>query len=162
MSTRTLPVKWVTTDPGESLGFTVMRGAELEHAGTVELWDFIHAFGAALAVTSPREADDEPLVKLLRGCELLIYEEWALYPWKLQELAWDKCRTARGIGAMEYLCQVAGVPYVAQGAKIKDSSESAGAADLFLRPLHENRHANDAIRHAVKYASGAGKGVTWA
>ena len=139
-----------------------MRHDTLVHAGTVALWDFIHAFGAALSVTSPREAQDVELLQELRGCELLVYEDWALYPWKLQELAWDQCRTARGIGALEYICQAAGIPYAAQGAKIKDAAESAGAADLFMRPLDENRHANDAIRHAVHRAAMAGKGVGWA
>lgn len=162
MSSAELPTRWVTTDPGESLGYTVMKGDTIAHAGTVALWDFIHAFGAAIGVTSPRENRDADLVKELRGCSLLVYEDWALYPWKLQELAWDQCRTARGIGALEYACQAAGIPYVAQGAKIKDAAEAAGAADLFMRPLDENRHANDAIRHAVHYAALAGKGVTWA
>jgi hypothetical protein len=27
----------------------------------------------------------------------------------------------------------------------------AGAEQLFVEPLHENRHANDAIRHGVYY-----------
>jgi hypothetical protein len=155
-----LPSKWVACDPGESLGYAVARGARLEHAGTAELWDFIHAFAVAMGLERPREGfHDEELVKRLRGCELLVYENWAIYPWKAQELAWDECRTARGIGALEFICQASGIPYAAQGAKVKDQAEAAGAADLFLRPLHENRHANDAIRHATVKALSAGEGL---
>lgn len=155
-----LPSKWVTTDPGESIGYTVMAGDRLVYAGTADLWDFIHAFAVAMGVEEPGpRADDEELVARLKGCQLLVYEDWALYPWKLQELAWDKCRTARGIGALEFVCQAAGIPYESQPASTKDAAESGGAADLFLRPLDENRHANDAIRHAVYKALGAGKAV---
>lgn len=154
-----LPGKWITCDPGESLGYAVVENGTIVEAGTAALWDFIHAFAAATAVSNPREHDDLELVKRLRGCELLIYEDWAIYPWKAQELAWDQCRTARGIGALELICQLAGLPYEAQPAATKDAAESGGAADLFLRPLDENRHANDAIRHAVYKGLSVGEGV---
>lgn len=156
-----LPAKWVACDPGESFGFTVMRGHEIVSGGTVALWEFIHALAAALGLENPREHDDPELVKSLRGVELVVYEDWKLYPWLLQELAWDQCRTARGIGAIEFICQSSGIPYEAQGADTKDQAESAGAADLFLRPLDENRHQNDSIRHAVVKAVRSGEAVAW-
>jgi hypothetical protein len=63
----------------------------------------------------------------------------------------DKCRTARAIGAIEYICRASGVPYVLQGAKIKDTAQAAGVEELYLAPVHENRHANDALQHYVFY-----------
>lgn len=154
-----LPSKWCAVDPGESLGYTILWENRLEVSGTADLWDFIHAFAIAHDIKDERDPGDRELVKRLRGTQLLVYEQWALYPWKLQELAWDECRTARGIGALEFICQVAGIPYQAQAAAIKDAAESAGATDLFLRPLYENRHANDSTLHAVYKAMTVGEAV---
>ena len=91
--------------------------------------------------------------------EHLVIEDWALYPWKAQELAWDKCRTARGIGALSYICDAAGVPYTLQPAKIKDQAVAAGAEAYFKKPLHENRHLHDSIMHAVYFQVTNGVGV---
>lgn len=158
-----LPGKWVATDPGESLGWSVYHEHLLVDAGTSSLWDFIHAFAHAMGVTGAgqRSVADVSLVQMLMGCEKLVYENWRIYPWKAQELSWDECRTARGIGALEFICQQAGIPYESQGADTKDTAEAAGAADLFLRPLDENRHANDSIRHGVVQALTQGKAVAW-
>jgi hypothetical protein len=64
------------------------------------LWDFIHALGRALGVTEAAVADQE-LLDRLDGVEFVVIEDWQLYPWELENLGWDKCRTARGIGALE-------------------------------------------------------------
>jgi hypothetical protein len=85
------------------------------------------------------------------GIEHVVIEDWSLYPWKLKDLAWDKCRTARGIGGLELACDIANVPYTLQPAKIKETAVAGGAEEKFLRPLHENRHANDAIMHGVYF-----------
>jgi hypothetical protein len=44
-----------------------------------------------------------------------------------------------------------GVPYTLQPAKIKETAVAGGAEEKFLRPLHENRHANDAIMHGTYF-----------
>lgn len=74
-----------------------------------------------------------------------------LYPWAMEAgaLNYDKCRTARAIGALEYICRASGTPYTLQGASIKDTAQAAGVEDLYLQPRHENRHANDAMQHFV-------------
>lgn len=144
-----MSMKIVAVDPGESLGYAIGT-PEWETAGTSELWDFIHALGRALGVTKAEVADQE-LLDRLQGVEFVVIEDWQLYPWELENLGWDKCRTARGIGALEYICQSASVPYTLQPAAIKDTAVSAGAEENFLRPLHENRHANDATMHLTYY-----------
>lgn len=87
----------------------------------------------------------------------IVCEEWALYPWMLEKLAWDKCRTARGIGSLELLSRRFGIPIILQGADIKDGAMAAGAEALFLQPAHENRHANDATMHGVFYTARHGR-----
>lgn len=141
-------MKFVSVDPGESCGYAVWEDGVLTAAGTAELWDFVHSVGEVLGIGHHRGLDPELLSRLTDVKELVI-EDWALYPWKLQEMGWDKCRTARAIGALEFICRAANIPYKMQPASIKDTAKAAGADDLFYRPLDENRHANDAIMHGV-------------
>jgi hypothetical protein len=151
-------VKWISLDPGESTGYAVWEGLEpgappLE-AGTASLRDVVAAAGADL---NPfREETREPLEALFDGWRLLVVEDWALYPWELENLAWDKCRTARGIGALEYIAWTSGRDITLQPASIKEAAERAGAEEFFLSPREENRHANDAIRHGVYFRTIAG------
>lgn len=147
-------MKFIAFDPGESTGYAVFKDDRLLEAGTADLRVIEKAFGAALGVTNPRdELVDGELVRRFRGVNLAIMEDWQLYPWMMENhaLDFDKCRTARLIGSLEFICRTAGVPYILQPASIKDQAELAGAEDLFLSPLHENRHANDAIRHGIFY-----------
>lgn len=85
------------------------------------------------------------------GISAMVVEDWQLYPWELQNLAWDKCRTARLIGALTLICRQYGIKLVFQGADIKKGAQAAGAEALYLEPVHENRHANDSIQHGVFY-----------
>jgi hypothetical protein len=144
-------VKFLTVDPGEHTGWSTWSNDELLEAGTLELDEFIPSVAVALGQPTGGRHDDDT-VESLQGLDLLVIEDWALYPWKLQSLAWDKCRTARAIGALEHLAPAAGLPYILQPASIKDAAVAGGAEDLFYRPLHENRHQNDAIMHGVYFA----------
>lgn len=98
-----------------------------------------------------RNALDDDVVD--EHCKLgaIICEQWQLYPWELQNLAWDECRTARLIGAITLICRRFGIKLIFQGADIKKGAQAAGAEALYLEPVHENRHANDSIQHGVFY-----------
>lgn len=144
-------MKVLTLDPGEATGWSVWRDGELAEAGTSSLLDTIDALGVALLgdwELAGAEADPA-LVEAFSGVDQVVFEDWRLYPWKLKDLAMDECRTARGIGAVEFICRRSGTPCAAQPAKIKDQAVAAGAEELFARPLHENRHRNDAVMHGV-------------
>lgn len=146
--------KILTIDPGETTGFSTWEDGELVYAGQHELDEFVLAVAwhfSAWPESAPAYRGDQELLGYLSGVNTLVVEDWSLYPWKLQEMAWDKCRTARGIGGLQLVCQTADVPFILQPAKIKDTAVAAGAEEQFLRPLHENRHANDAIMHGVYY-----------
>lgn len=154
-------MKIIACDPGESFGYCGGEDNSLQFAGTVDLWEFVHALGTVLGLT-PDHATPQPVDPTLRerltGVQQVVIEDWALYPWAMANgaLDFDKCRTARAIGALEFICRTAGVPYALQGASIKDTAQAAGVEELYLYPRHENRHANDAMQHYVFFNLGRG------
>lgn len=152
-------MKIVACDPGESFGYCGGVDNSLEFAGTVDMWEFVHALGEVLLPHTfgydgagwSRDARSNKLPERLAEVEHVVVEDWQLYPWVIREggLDFDKCRTARAIGAIEYICRASETPYTLQGAKIKDTAQAAGVENLYLKPLHENRHANDSMQHFV-------------
>lgn len=144
---------WLAVDPGEDTGWALFEDERLVDAGTEKLW----AFGDSvfMAVFRPEELDlvGDELAKLFVGIEKIVAEDWRLYPNEMKKgsLAWDQCRTARLLGSLTQTCRMGGLELILQGAKIKKAAEAAGAKALFMAPLEENRHANDAIRHGVYY-----------
>ena len=137
-------MEWVSIDPGESTGWALWKEGNLVEASTDSLWDVIDGLCGVADLSHTTEIEWPKL-------DLIVMEDWALYPWKLKELGWDKCRTARGIGAIELIARLSSIQLVLQPAAIKKGAVAAGAEELFLKPLHENRHANDAIMHGVFY-----------
>lgn len=143
--------KWLSVDPGEDTGWALWQGYNLVDAGTEKLW----AFGDSVftAVFFPDEAQliDDELAQKFVGITRIVCEDWRLYPWAIKDgsLSWDQCRTARLIGSLTQTCRMGSLELVLQPAKIKEAAESAGAKALFMAPLNENRHANDAIRHGT-------------
>lgn len=151
---------WLCVDPGETTGWSIWGGKGLIVAGQLDLWPFIDAVDSWLTQEKIPEALDfwNAEVKQERGTlGAIVCEDWSLYPWMLDKLAWDKCRTARGIGALELLARRFGIPIILQGADIKEAAQQAGAEELYLTPVHENRHANDSIQHGVFYTARHGK-----
>lgn len=152
---------WLCVDPGETTGWSIWKDKQIVEAGQTALWDFIDAVDEWLS----RERwellrSEEPRESTKRRREHLgaiVCEDWSLYPWMLDKLAWDKCRTARGIGALELLARQHNIPIILQGADIKDAAKKAGAEELYLTPAEENRHANDSIQHGVFYTARHGK-----
>jgi hypothetical protein len=152
---------WLCVDPGETTGYSLWNGGELVLADQAPMWNFIDMVDMTLRGPSS-EAVARP------GCghvglftpegepvELgaLVVEDWQLYPWVIRAggLDYDKCRTARAIGALTLLCRQHGAELIFQGADIKKGAQAAGAEALYLEPVYENRHANDSIQHGVFY-----------
>ena len=137
---------WLSVDPGEDTGWALWEDDQLLDAGTLPIKEFLDKL---LDAKGPVVVEDrrDSVWSLFYDIEKIVCEDWALYPWKLKEMGWDKCRTARGIGGIELICRMSGIQLEFQPAKIKEAAQSGGAKELFLRPFHENRHANDAIMH---------------
>lgn len=138
-----MPGVMLTIDPGEDSGWSCWdrKTHALLVAGTTRLWDLIDDIERGLLHNEG----------VFKDVDLVVCEDWALYEWEVRNLAWDKCRTARGIGAITLLCRQSGTVFRLQGAKIKNYAVAAGAEEYFYRPLKENRHQNDAIMHGVYY-----------
>ena len=154
-----LPARWLTVDIGESTGWASLEGNRLVDSGTTELWEFVHAVGAWLTMDDQFIGAPGELVRRLCKWDTIVIEDWALDPTKCQALAWDTQDTVRGLGALQFIAERLGRECVLQPRTIKGGAKSAGAEDLFVRPLHENRHRNDAVMHAVYFAGVRGKGL---
>lgn len=144
---------WLTVDPGETTGFSIWQGSDLVYADQMPMWNFADAVyewaESGFIPTALRNALNDDAVEEHSKLSAIVCEQWQLYPWELQNLAWDECRTARVIGALTLICRRFGIKFVLQGADIKNGAVAAGAEALFIEPTHENRHANDATMHGV-------------
>src|SRR3954453_17879669 len=144
-------MKWLTVDPGETVGYAEWDGSDLVAATQAPMWRFVDNLARMQSVGGSE--DHTGLTGPGRMYGLIVVEDWILtHNRQVRDaLAGDKCRTARAIGAIELLCRLSGTPIELQPNTTKERAEAAGAENLFLSPLHENRHANDAIRHGVYY-----------
>lgn len=146
---------WLAVDPGETTGYSIWRDTDLLYADQLPLIEFADDVDEWLTsgLCPPRLADLEPEHKAPLGG--ILSEKWQIYPWEAHpgKLDWDECRTANLIGMLQLLARQHNIKIKQQGADIKEPAMSAGAGELFLTPLHPNRHANDSIMHGVFYTA---------
>jgi hypothetical protein len=163
----TLEPRWITVDPGEDCGLSVWEGQKLVYGETLKMGvvDLLLHY----VLIEPRKLDKwldvypdcVQFASYIRGrkIERIVMEDWRLYPWVMytpdgrasHALDFDQCRTARLIGAITHVARIKHIPVHLQGADIKETAVQAGAENLYYKPLHENRHQNDAIQHGVFY-----------
>jgi hypothetical protein len=151
------PFRTLIVDPGEMAGWSTSCGRTLIAAGQEKLWLFADQVWTALVAgegdlagyraDNPFVIDDENAHLLDLPIKRIVFENFRLYPAKASQLAWDEFRTVRLIGALCFMARVHGIEIFDQPASIKEAAEVGGAEAFFLRPLHENRHANDSLRH---------------
>jgi hypothetical protein len=142
-------------DPGEDTGWALGKGLRLLAGGTEKMWTFADDVWAALQDNVGFLAEgDTPYLRDGVTAEdnsgpigRIVMEDFRIYPWAARELAWDQVRTARLIGALTFMARVHDIPVVLQPAAIKKRAQAGGAEEMYYTPLHENRHANDAIQH---------------
>lgn len=146
---------WLAVDPGETVGWSLWSGADLKDCGQDAMWEFVDQVAdSCFCVGGDYEHANGPFIAdEFNGLGAIICEDWALYPWVVSTgaLDFDKCRTARAIGALTLIARLANIPFILQPASIKEGAVAAGAEEMFVSPLHENRHANDSIMHGVFY-----------
>lgn len=150
-------------DPGEDFGWCLGCGTTLVAAGTHKMWTAADIVWEALADTGPSSSELLSDAYVRDGIDVADYahmrierivcEDFRLYPWAVKQLSWDRVRTARVIGALTFMARVKDIPFILQPAAIKKAAVAAGAEELFYRPLHENRHQNDAIMHFCFFVS---------
>ncbi len=143
-------------DPGEDFGWSMGRDVKLLGGSTDKMWavadDLWYALNNPYDTSCPMNSaevcregvdPDENTGPIGR----IVCEDFRIYPWKVKELKWDRVRTARVIGALTFMARQMNIPFVLQGANIKAAAQSAGVEELYVRPLHENRHQNDSAQH---------------
>src|ERR1044072_5647259 len=148
-------------DPGETTGWCLARDTKLLSSEQCPMWDFADEVWEALnsnidtCLYDPgflRNDEDEELLRTL-PLGRVVCEDFRLYPHVMRTgaLDWNPVRTARLIGALTFMCRLHDVPFILQPAAIKPDAEAAGAKELYVTPVYENRHQNDAIQHFVYY-----------
>ena len=149
-------------DPGETTGWALAKGTNLMGSEQTPMWDFADAVWTALTeglensyLGDPGFLRSEDAEHLLHECEIgrVVCEDFRLYPHVMRTgaLDWNPVRTARLIGALTFMCRLHDIPFILQPAAIKPDAEAAGAKELYVSPVYENRHQNDAIQHFVYY-----------
>lgn len=151
--------RWLCLDPGETTGWSIWKGDRLLGGGQTPMWEFADDVWSALTVNEGPlgakadghlhdgiAADDN-----VGDIELVVCEKFALYPWEAKNLHWEEFRTVQLIGAIFFMCRQRDVELHKQSASIKERAQAGGAQELFVRPLHENRHQNDSIMHGFYY-----------
>lgn len=148
-------MRFLAIDPGETTGWALFDDFEVVDAGQEELVLFIDEVAEGLGVGRLGDPTIYAGYGPFAGVERLVIERFALYPWVIKEggLDFDEVRTAQGIGALKFIARHANIPVTMQPATIKEPAQAGGARELFYRPLHENRHQNDAIMHGWYYAA---------
>lgn len=144
---------WICVDPGDTTGFSLWDAdGNLLWADQLPMWNFIDAvYQWVTDGLVPESLGGKEIDHMDHDLKGMVCEEWQLYPWVIKTggLDFDKCRTARAIGALTLICRQFGIELVFQGADIKKGAQAAGAEVLYLEPVHENRHANDSVQHGV-------------
>ena len=152
-------------DPGESFGWCIGKGTKLLLAGTTPMWAMADEVEWLLKNGGVEGTQFEDEIWWREGVTpsdyfkvpvgRIVCENFRLYPTHAKALIGDEFRTVRVIGALQDKCRPAryDLPFITQGADIKSAAKAAGAEELYYRPLHENRHQNDAIQHYVWYTN---------
>ena len=139
---RDIPIdfKILALDPGETVGYAFFVGASLIEHG--ELGPFLTVEGASFQVK-------ELITRLDPHC--VVMEGYRVYAWKARSHTHSNLFTARLIGAVQY---------ITGERKIKRFEQSAHQAKSFVTDaklkewnfyMKGQKHARDAIRHAVFY-----------
>ncbi len=167
------PEKFLTfyADPGEDFGWALGRDMKLLAGGTGKMWDVAQDLWHA--INNPSDPSNalrseatirEGVTKdeVLGSIGRIVSEDWRIYPKEAMSgaLNWDRCRTARVIGGMQFMSITASIPMILQPAAIKPAAVAAGAEEMYYRPLKENRHQNDAIQHFVFFTNTALLGMS--
>jgi len=86
-----------------------------------------------------------------RKPDVVVMEDYRVYPWKSQTHIWSQLWTVRLIGAIQLVCLEADVSLVLQGAN-RGKSIKDDALKQWGFYIVSKQHARDAIRHCLSYA----------
>lgn len=126
-------------DPGKTTGWCHFQYEEDEGLELVECGQLQSSFPGFLELLDKVDPD------------IVVYENYRLYPWKLNDQTWSSLQTPRFIGAIEFILWNSKIPVIAQGAG--QGKNFCTDKKLMDWGLFQNaqRHANDSIRHVCSY-----------
>ncbi len=131
------PEYLLVLDPGETLGWAQFTQGSLTDSGELSLM-YVDTFAAIKQLMFDKE---------LRYPDVIVTENYKVYPWKLKEHAWGTLFTVKIIGLIEALAVTNKVPLFAQMANMAKGF----CKDKKLREwgyyLKGSPHVRDAIRH---------------
>jgi hypothetical protein len=131
------PKSVIAVDPGDAhVGMAIWsktRGIQLLRASEFDADKWLSLFA-----------------KLVENVDIVVIEEFRLYPGKAKSQAWSPMATAEMIGAMKWIAHEAGKPVILQGADIKNPTRRQCKA-RGLTWKHKSVHASDAILHLQHY-----------
>jgi hypothetical protein len=82
--------------------------------------------------------------------DLVVIEEFKLYPGSAPALSWSQLDTVKMIGAMEWIARCSGVPIVLQSAAVKIPTRAQANA-RGIEWKNKSGHASDALLHLYYY-----------
>lgn len=139
----------LSVDPGETSGFFLFNSADKVHYNEKDR-DIIVSLG---------EKDNyygfDSLIENYSP-DLIVYEEFKLYPWKAKQKAWSTFPTVEVIGVLRYLAEKHNIEMIGQGADTKDYFDDK---KLKWCSMHKgySPHERDAIRHGFFYLEFGGE-----
>lgn len=146
-------------DPGERVGWARAdvssdgQWTDLRH-GITELRDMALAVHRSLVLPIFDPAKEEPPPDY----DVVIVEDWRLYPGMAQQFVGSSFPAVRFIGAVQLCCWASGTKIVMQGARIKKPALQTMAKlrpelyELCTRPgAHDDTHDLDALMHLWFY-----------
>lgn len=128
----------IAIDPGErNIGVALFVGDDLKQALTYT--DEHDRFYRNLVHWLSREGERQPVE--------IVIEEYRLYPDKAMQQGYSQLKTVEVIGVVRYLCSLASVPMIEQGASIKKPTFAIMKARGVEMKRGLDQHARDAIAH---------------
>ena len=122
-------------DPGETTGWCRVDTTGSIEGGSFPLWEDVQRY-----ILTPFA-----LVGGRGGPDLLIVERFMLYPAMVSRLNWSKLRVVEVIGVVKYIAEQWGGQLLMQNASVAKSVE------LAKKPEGFDKHACDALRHALAF-----------
>lgn len=145
-------MKLLAFDPGGTTGF-----AEMQRRSGVSLSEW-----EKLQVGYRTDCKDNPdqIVELLmyKKPDIIVCEQFRLYPWKAKAQAWSQLTESQIIGAVKCYAKIYNVPCYMQTTGERDMGYMYGSVPHLPKSNPAN-HAHDAWAHACNWVINTHKGT---
>lgn len=138
-------VKVLALDPGETTGACVFHGPKLHDSCQLPTGLMpTAAITVRTYIQGNHHRDFGPI-------DAVVMESYRVYSWKSKDHSWAGLHTPRLIGAIELICFDLGIPLYQQSAQQGKGFVTDDKLQDWGLWQEGQRHARDAIRHAVYY-----------